>query len=119
MPSVLPPPSSRMRSVACEPGAAVLMVMPSANTSWAAVLIHAHSAVRATFDMANVGMGCFTEDDVMQQIRPHFLAHMCGAASRTKRIDVVKLALRAAANCWSSNSKASVGGGPPAFGTRM
>jgi hypothetical protein len=35
------------------------------------VLIHAHRAVRAVFDSASVGIGCFTEYDVMQQMRPH------------------------------------------------
>ena len=42
-----------MRSVSCEPGHAMLTVMPRSNRSWAAVFVHAHSAVRATFDMAN------------------------------------------------------------------
>ena len=93
------PASCFMRSVACGPGAAMLRVMPSGKRSAAAVLAHAHSPVRAVFERASVGMGCFTDDDVMQQMRPQPLARMWGTASRTSRTDVSRLALRAAASC--------------------
>src|SRR5207244_13326037 len=94
-----PPPSCFMRSVAWLPGQARLTVMPSGKSSDAAVLAQAQRPVRAVFDNASVGIGCFTEYEVMQQMRPQLLARMWGTASRTRRTDVTRLALRAAASC--------------------
>src|SRR5579884_852048 len=67
------PPRSIILCVAWEPGHARFSVMPapSAARSVAAVLAHARKPVRATFDNARVGIGCTTEYDVMQQMRPH------------------------------------------------
>ncbi len=80
-----------MRSVSCDPGQARFTVIPASIRSWAAVLAHAHSPVRATFDIDSVGMGCLIDDDVMKQMRPQPRSRMCGTASRASRTDVVQV----------------------------
>ena len=64
-------------------------------------------------------MGCLIDDDVMQQIRPHPASCIDGRAARTRRTEVARLALTAAAICSSVISSARPGGGPPALATRM
>src|SRR4051812_28710327 len=90
-------PTARMRSVSCVPGQARLTVMPSSKRSWAAGLAQAHKPVRAVFDIARLGIGCLTDDDVIMQTRPQPPVRMCGTASRASRTDVARLALMAAA----------------------
>ena len=45
--------------------------MPSSTRSFAAVFAHAHRPVRAMLESASVGIGSFTPQEAMQQMRPH------------------------------------------------
>ena len=110
-----PPPSSRIRSVACGPGQIRFKVMPlpSAARSWAAVLAHAHSPARAVLDEGEDGdrlhhrVGGDAADP-----SPPVLAHG-GDRLAGQSDDDSRLALRAASMAASSTSSAR-----PAVGHR-
>src|SRR5215217_3685892 len=91
-------PACLARSVSWVPGQARFRVMPSSNRSAAAVLAQAHRPVRAVLDRARVGIGSFTALEVIRQMRPQPAARIAGRAARTRRMEVSRLAWRAA---WS------------------
>jgi hypothetical protein len=110
-------PACLARSVSWVPGQARLRVMLSSNRSAAAVLAHAHRPVLAVLDRARVGIGSLTALEVIRQMRPQPAARMGGSAAWTSRIEVSRLAWRAASSASSSTSRARAGGGPPALAT--
>ncbi|MDQ1400098.1 MAG: hypothetical protein QOE07_2299 [Acidimicrobiaceae bacterium] len=92
------------------------MVIPSGKRSWAAVLARAQSPVRDRFESDNPGIGCLIEKDVIRQMRPQPPRRIQGTASRTRRTEVVRLALTAAAICSSVRSRRPCGRGAACVG---
>src|ERR1700737_4344139 len=67
-----------MRSVAIRPGKTTLAVMPSVATSRASVFGHPTSDSRKAFEIARLGIGETTPEEVLVIILPHRRAFIPG-----------------------------------------
>src|SRR5690625_476099 len=70
--------SCLMRWVATRHGRTILTVTPSLPTSFASVFDQPRSPLLKPFDIARLGIGAITPDDVLVIIRPHFPSRILG-----------------------------------------
>src|SRR6478735_11294869 len=108
-----------MRSVAIRPGKTTLAVMPSLATSRARVFDHPTNDSRNAFEIARLGIGETTPEDVPVMILPHRRAFIPGrtrsAIEITESTIIWKLRSHKSGLC----PAAGVGGGPPVLAIKI
>src|SRR5579863_3024716 len=108
-----------VRSVAMRPGKTMLHVTPSGPTSRDEVLDHPTSDSLRALDIARLGIGATTPDEVEVIIRPQRRALMPGRTRSVIAITERTIALNCSAHSLGSCPAADVGGGPPVLLTRI
>src|SRR4030081_3509560 len=109
----------RNRSVKNGPGRSPLIVTLYFATWRAMPAQNAGSPARAPFDMPRLGIGDFTEPEVMLTMRPNLRSHMPSTVALISMIGVSMLALTAFCQSSTDHSRKSPCGGPPPLLTRM
>src|SRR5919202_2056124 len=97
------------------PGARQFTVMPSGATWSDSVLAHAVVALRTAFDNIRLGIGCFTDDDVLTITRPQRWCRMFGKHNRVSLIADIRFRSTAAYQSSSLSVSKTPGLGPPAL----
>src|SRR3954471_7736127 len=109
----------RSRSVRNGPGSSPLIVTLYLATWRASPAEKAVSPARAPFDIPRLGIGDFTEPEVMLTMRPNLRSHMPSTVALISMIGVSMFALTAFCQSSTDHSRKSLGVGPPQLLTRM
>src|ERR1700742_4468335 len=102
-----------MRSVAMRPGRMTLAVMPCGATSRARGLDQPTSDRRSVLEMARLGIGAMTPEDVLVMIRPQPRSRMPGRTRSVSAITDSTMAWNWADQVWGETPAAGLGGGAP------
>ena len=109
----------RTRSVSNGPGSRLLIVTLCFTICRDRPATKPVRPARAPFDMPRIGIGDFTEAEVMFTMRPNLREIMPSTVALISSIGVSMLSFSALFQSSSDQSRKSPGGGPPALVTRM
>jgi len=110
---------SIVRSVSKGPGRRLLIATLCFATWRESPATNAVRPARAPLERPRSGSGIFTARDVTFTMRPKRRAIMPSTTARISMMGVIMLALTASCHVFSSQSRKSPSGGPPALLTRM